>query len=64
MLVYYETDLKLLHLAVVKLNYADLFKQNSTSIACQLYANIRTDNIGNIFKEYTNKKDKINIKLD
>lgn len=64
MLVYYETDLKLLHLAVVDLNYTDLFKQNSISIACQLYANIRTDNISNIFKEYTNRKEKIKIKLD
>lgn len=63
MLVYYETDLKLLHLAVVDLNYADLFKQKSTSIACQLFANIRTDNISNIFKEYTNRKEKIKIKL-
>jgi len=63
-LVYYESDLKLLHLAEVELNYVDLLNHNSIGIDCRLYANIRTDNISNIFKEYRSKQDKINIKLN
>ena len=64
LLVYYETDLKLIHLAVAKLNLTELFKQNSIGITCQLYTNIRTDNISNIFKEYTNKREKTNIRIE
>jgi hypothetical protein len=63
-LIYYAADLKLLHLAVARLNHREILNGTSGLIDCQLYANIRTDNIGDIFREYSNKKGKININID
>ena len=64
LVIYYETDLKLIHLAIISINSYELFEGDNTNISCRLFANIRTDNISNIFKDYTIKKNKFNINVD